>query len=277
MARIQAMGRPYDESDAEEFPAAALYLAQGIALLLTGSAAFNRTTVPAATASTRLIVANDDRLVVTIHNKGTTPLHITQPASQFGGAPADLEPVVAPGKYWQSANGVVADIWGWWDRDTGGAAPAGNAVVTEIVPVSPAAGGGGGGGATSLSSGPGTASGNPLYVDVSAGPGASSGNPLYVAGASITIPQATSNATWAAGAAAGAIQSSPGHLYSVTVTAPGSAALALTDGPGGPEIAYVPTNFPGGDIPLYVPKRFLTSLYAAGGVGTPAISVGVSS
>lgn len=268
------MGRPYDESDAEEFPAAALYLAQGIALLLTGSAAFNRTTVPAATASTRLIVANDDRLVVTIHNKGTTPLHITQPASQFGGAPADLEPVVAPGKYWQSANGVVADIWGWWDQDTGGAAPAGNAVVTEIVPVSPAAGGGGG--ATSLSSGPGTASGNPLYVDVSAGPGASSGNPLYVSGASVTIPQATSNATWAAGAAAGAIQSSPGHLYSVTVTASGTAALALTDGPSGAEIAFIPASFPGGDIPLYAVKRFATSLYAASGAGTPAISVGVS-
>lgn len=255
------MGRPYDESDAEEFPAAALYLAQGIALLLTGSAAFNRTTVPAATASTRLIVANDDRLVVTIHNKGTTPLHITQPASQFGGAPADLEPVVAPGKYWQSANGVVADIWGWWDQDTGGTAPAGNAVITEIVPVSPAAGGGGGGGATSLSSGPGTAPGNPLYVS----------------GASVTIPQATSNATWAAAAAAGAIQPSPGHLYSVTVTASGTAALALTDGPSGAEVAFIPANFPGGDIPLYAVKRFATSLYAASGAGTPAISVGVSS
>lgn len=260
------MGRPYDESDAEEFPAAALYLAQGIALLLTGSAAFNRTTVPAAAASTRLIVANDDRLVVTIYNKGTTALHITQPASQFGGAPADLEPVVAPGKYWQSANGVVADIRGWWDQDTGGAAPAGNAVVTEIVPVSPAAGGGGGV-ASSVSIN--NASTAPVPVAIISG-GAGGGGAQKVA---------TANATYAAGAPAGIISGAPatGYLYSVTVTSSGGAPLAITDGPGGAEIAFVPASFPGGDIPLYVPKRYATSLYAVGGVGTPAISVGVSS
>lgn len=92
---------------------------------------------------------------------------------------------------------------------------------------------------------------------------------------SVSTPRASANAIVAAGAAPAAIVATPGYLYSVTVTQAGSAALALTDGPGGAEIAFVPANFPGGDIALHTPKRFATSLYTSGPAGTPAPQLGL--
>jgi len=240
--KLHIVGRIADSQGDEEPSAAGIGIGRSLASLLNVAVQLNRAIVNAVPTSTQLVAANDQRLCAVIRNKGVTPLHVDQPPA-FPGGNVETD-VIAPGAEWDSDEAVTGAIFGWWDTLPGGVAPTGYAIVTEMVPFlgSYAASGGGGSG-----------------------------------GGTVTVPQATSNATWGGGAAAGAIVGTPGHLYSVTVTSSGNAPLALLDGPGGPEIAYVPANFPGGDVPLYAIKRFATSLYAQSGPGTPAISVGVSS